>query len=87
MDSEEFFLGVTTLWTGDAEQYKLVLELKSELVSNIQDCTRGSRIMGEELVPQKLEPKLSNSLSPNLTERGSQISLDSLDSGYSGQSA
>ena len=80
MDSEECLLGVTTLWTGNAEQHKLVLELKSELVSNIQDCTIGN-------FPQKLRPKLSNSLSPNPTKSGSLISLDSLDSGYSGQSA
>ena len=77
MDSEECLLGVTTLWTGNAEQHKLVLELKAELVSYIQDCTKGN-------FPQNLRPKLSNSLSPNLTKRGSQISLDS---GYSGQSA
>ena len=84
MDSEECLLGVTTLWTGDAERHKLVLELKSELASDIQDCTSGSRIIGEEHFPDKLDPNLSNS---NLAQRASLMSLDSLDSGYSGQSA
>ena len=87
MDSEECLLGVTTLWTWNADQHKLVLELKSNIVSNIQDCTLGNKIMGEVYFPQKLKPKLSNSHSPNLNQRGSLISLDSLDSGYSGQLA